>query len=86
MRYIRIIAAAFLAALIWPVAAAISAIERFVFPAYQPDAATSLALDGITRRDDRATVLRSRFRAFVDRARTHAAFTAGHFDPGRMAA
>lgn len=81
MRLDRLLALV-LAVLVWPVAATITAVERFVFPDYQPDAATVLEFDRLMRRDERARVLRSRFRAFVDRARTHADFIAGHFDPG----
>lgn len=74
----------FLSFLIWPFSALFRAIE-YVWPTYQPDARTSLALDRLV---DAAIqpVQRSRFAAFLKRALGHDLFTAGHFDPGRSAA
>lgn len=53
---------------------------------FQPTAAESLALDRLVQPVAVIPAMRSRFRSFVDSARTHVDFTAGHFDPGRMVA
>lgn len=59
---------------------------RAVVTLYQPTARESLALDRLVEPVAILPAMRSRFMAFIDSARTHADFTAGHFDPGRMAA
>lgn len=80
MRYmLRLLSIAF-AILFAPVAAIFSAFS------YQPSAHESLALDRMAKPVAVIPAMRSRFRAFVDGVRSHADFTAGHFDPGRMAA
>lgn len=53
---------------------------------YQPTASESLALDRLVEPVAILPAMRSRFMAFIDSARTHADFIAGHFDPGRVAA
>ena len=80
MRYmLRLFSIAF-AILIAPLAFAISVIS------YQPSARESLKLDRLVEPVAVIPALRSRFRAFIDSARNHVDFSAGHFDPGRMAA
>lgn len=53
---------------------------------YQPTAHDSLTIDRLFEPVAVIPAMRSRFMAFVDNARSHLDFTAGHFDPGRMAA
>jgi hypothetical protein len=65
---------------------AVSFVARSIVYLYQPTARESLALDRMVQPVAILPKLRSRFMAFIDSARTHADFTAGHFDPGRMAA
>lgn len=80
MRYfLRLLSIAF-AIIIWPVTAIANAF------AYQPSAHQVLGLRRLTHLVEVLPIMRSRFRAFIDRAMTHANFTAGHFDPGRMPA
>ncbi|MGV8833259.1 MAG: hypothetical protein ACOH2N_14895, partial [Devosia sp.] len=76
MRYMLHLFSIALAFLFAPVAAIISAF------AYRPTAHETLALDRIAAPVAVIPVQRSRFRAFVDSARSHVDFTAGHFDPG----
>lgn len=89
MRYmLRLFSIAF-AILFAPVALAIDAISlatRSIADLYQPSARESLALDRLVEPVAIIPALRSRFRAFIDSARTHVDFSGGHFDPGRMAA
>lgn len=61
-------------------------VGRAAVDLYQPTARESLALDRLVEPVAILPALRNRFMAFIDSARTHADFTAGHFDPGRMAA
>lgn len=49
------------------------------FAYFRPDASTSLALDAFARPLAAEPVPRSRFRAFVDRARSHPAFSGDGF-------
>jgi transcriptional regulator len=65
---------------------AVSAIARAAFDLYQPSARETLELDRLVAPVTILPKARSRFLAFVDRLRTHADYSAGHFDPGRMAA
>lgn len=65
---------------------ALSAIGRAAFELYQPSARETLELDRLVAPVAVLPKARSRFLAFVDRLRTHADYSAGHFDPGRMAA
>ena len=65
---------------------AVSFVGRSIVEIYQPTARESLALDRLVEPVAILPAKRSRFMAFIDSARTHADFTAGHFDPGRMAA
>ena len=58
---------AVLSLLILPVASIVTAVEHFIFPAYQPDASTSLVLDSAAHALDTSETLRSRFRAFINR-------------------
>jgi len=53
---------------------------------FQPSPAEALAIDRLGRPVTVLHKARSRFLAFMDSARTHADFSSGHFDPGRMAA
>lgn len=64
----------------------VSTVGRAIVGLFQPTARESLALDRLVEPVTILPALRSRFMAFIDSARTHADFTAGHFDPGRMAA
>lgn len=57
-----------------------------VFPAYQPTAAEIIEADSIARTADVIPIQRSRHLSFIERAKAHVDFSAGHFDPGRMAA
>ena len=80
MRYmLRLFSIAF-AILFSPVSAIFSAF------AYRPTSTESLALDRLIEPVTIIPAVRSRFRAFIESARSHANFTAGHFDPGRMPA
>lgn len=80
MRYLmRLLSIAF-AIMVWPLTATLAAFS------YQPSAHESLALDRMAKPVAVLPAARSRFRAFVDSARAHADFSAGHFDPGRLAA
>lgn len=65
---------------------AVSFVARSIVGLYQPSARESLALDRLVEPVAILPAMRSRFMAFIDNARTQADFTAGHFDPGRMAA
>lgn len=65
---------------------AVSFVARAAVDLYQPTARESLALDRLVEPVAILPAMRSRFMAFIDSARTHADFTAGHFDPGRVAA
>ncbi|MBN9335064.1 hypothetical protein [Devosia sp.] len=65
---------------------AISSLARSAVALYQPTARETLELDRLVAPVTVLPALRSRFRAFIDRLRTHADFSSGHFDPGRMAA
>jgi len=71
---------------LFAVGQAVSFVARSIFDLYQPTARESLALDRLVEPVAILPAMRSRFMAFIDSARTHADFTAGHFDPGRMAA
>ncbi|GEM_PF-2384681 len=64
----------------------VSAIGRAATELYQPTARETLELDRLVAPVAILPKLRSRFLAFIDRLRTHADFSSGHFDPGRMAA
>lgn len=75
----RLLSIAF-AFVFWPFTAIAAAFT------YQPNARESLALDRMAKPVAVLPAARSRFRAFVDSALAHADFSAGHFDPGRMAA
>lgn len=88
MRHLARLISLVLAALVLPVSATISALEHFIFPAYQPDADASLAFDRAAHALDPGETLRSRFRAFIDRCLDHHLFSAGrfHIDPGRAVA
>lgn len=88
MHYVSRLLSIALAAFVWP-AAFMSDIAQVVFdymPSFRPEACESIALDRVARPVAILPALRSRFRAFIDGARSHADFTAGHFDPGRLAA
>jgi hypothetical protein len=65
---------------------ALTSLTRIAFNLYQPSARETLELDRLVRPVAVLPKARSRFLAFVDRLRTHADYSAGHFDPGRMAA
>lgn len=58
------------------------------WPDFIPSARESIALDVVAREtvDHRQPGILARFAEFIRRALTHAEFTAGHFDPGRMPA
>lgn len=90
MRYmLRLLSIAFASLIIAPLAfvgETIAVSLRAVSDLFQPSARESLALDRLVEPVAIIPAMRSRFRAFIDSARTHADFTAGHFDPGRMAA
>ncbi|KRA42110.1 hypothetical protein [Devosia sp. Root635] len=64
----------------------VSFVGRTIVDLYQPTARESLALDRLVEPVAILPARHSRFMAFIDSARTHADFSAGHFDPGRMAA
>lgn len=82
MRYmLRLFSVAF-AILCAPIAFIASAAAEL----FQPSARENLALDRLVEPVVILRALRSRFRAFIDIARTHLDYSAGHFDPGRMAA
>lgn len=49
------------------------------FAYFYPDAATSIALDGLERSSTAQPVQRSRFLSFITRALTHARFSGGQF-------
>lgn len=86
MRYmLRLLSIAF-AFLAMNFGTAIAAIARTVTDLYQPTARESLAIDRLVKPVAIIPAMRSRFRAFIDNARNHVDFSAGHFDPGRMAA
>lgn len=81
--------AAFIAAVSYvshAIAEVSSHIARAAFDLYQPTARETLELDSLVAPVAVIPAMRSRFRAFIDRLRTHADYSAGHFDPGRMAA
>lgn len=61
-------------------------IGRAAFELYQPTARETLELDRLVAPVAVLSKARSRFLAFINRLRTHADFSSGHFDPGRMAA
>lgn len=90
MRYIlRLLSIAF-AVLIAPplafVGESITVALRAVSDLFQPTARESLAIDRLVEPVAIIPAMRSRFRAFIESARTHIDFSASHFDPGRMAA
>jgi len=80
MRYMLHLLSIAFAIVAWPFTVIVAAFT------YHPNASESLALDLMAKPLGVLPAARSRFRAFVDSARAHADFTAGHFDPGRMAA
>jgi hypothetical protein len=84
MRHLTRLIALVLAAIAWPFHAAFSAVERHVWP--KLEARDHLALDHAAHALDTGSTVRSRFKAFVARLLDHDLYTAGHFDPGRMAA
>lgn len=84
MRYAMRLFAIVLAAIAWPFNAAISAVERHVWP--KLEARDYLALDRAAHVLDTGSTVRSRFKAFVARLLDHDLYTAGRFDPGRMPA
>lgn len=65
---------------------AASAIGRAAFELYQPSARETLELDRLVAPVTILPALRSRFLAFIERVRSHDLYSAGHFDPGRLAA
>jgi hypothetical protein len=75
-----------MARITWFVSALVSSLIALAWPAYHPSPGESIALDVAVRAevDNRQPGIMSRFAEFVRRALTHAEFTAGHFDPGRM--
>lgn len=80
MRYfLRLLSIAF-SIIVWPITAIANA---FI---YQPTAHEVLQLRSLAQPVAVLSTMRSRFRAFIDRALSHTHFTAGHFDPGRMPA
>lgn len=84
MRHLTRLIALVLAAIAWPFHAAVSAVERHVWP--KLEARDHLALDRAARVLDTGSTVRSRFKAFAARLLNHDLYTAGHFDPGRAAA
>lgn len=56
------------------------------FPRYQPTAAEIIEADSIARTAEIIPIQRSRHMSFIERAKAHVDFSAGHFDPGRLAA
>lgn len=73
-----------------PLLAALTVFRSFaavLLRSIRPPADLTLSLNHLAR--DAAAFgrdARSRFESFVDRARAHDLFTAGHFDPGRLRA
>lgn len=68
-------------------AALCRAIFRAVLRAFQPLADLTFPILRPAREEAaRYGRLRSRYESFVDRARAHDLFVAGHFDPGRLRA
>lgn len=90
MRYmLRLFSIAFAILIAAPLALVGDAITislRAVSGLFQATARESLAIDRLVEPVAIIPAIRSRFRAFVDNARTHADFSSGHFEPGRMAA
>lgn len=91
-RYTRLFSLAF-AALLFVVTTPLTIISdvvsyaaRCVTDLFQPTARESLALYRLVHHVAVIPAMRSRFRAFVENARAHVDFSAGHFDPGRIAA
>ncbi len=74
-----------LAALFWPITAAISAVERHAWPKLEAHDILDLthAVHATGAAQESA---RSRFSAFVMRLLDHDLYVAGHFDPGRTPA
>lgn len=84
MRHLMRLIAIVLAAIAWPFAAAVAAVERHVWP--KLDAVDFLALDRAAHMLETGQTARSRFKAFVARLLDHDLYIAGHFDPGRTPA
>jgi hypothetical protein len=59
---------------------------RLAVETYQPTAAEIIEADTIARTAEIIPIQRSRHMSFIERAKAHVDFTAGHFDPGRLAA
>jgi len=74
-----------LAALFWPVTAAIAVVERHVWPKLEArdilDLTHAVHAACATHEPER-----SRFSAFIKRLLDHDLYVAGHFDPGRTPA
>lgn len=85
MRYFMRLIGLVLAALFWPVTAAISAVERHAWPKLEArdilDLTHAVHATGAAQEP-----ARSRFSAFVMRLLDHDLYVAGQFDPGRSLA